>query len=139
MENTITALFMQGIDSFISALIVSFLVIMLSQQQSMAVIVTENRNNANMMAEYREYNAYDNKEVYAADIVSIIMKTKGWPNITVNVAGTAYNFTLHNNSIPYKASDLSEKINPNYLYQAQITYTDPTYHLGVEKITFTSK
>ena len=59
MENSITVLFMQGIDAFISALIVSFMVIILSQQMTMATMVTENRNNANRMAEYREYNAYE--------------------------------------------------------------------------------
>ena len=80
MENSITVLFMQGIDAFISALIVSFMVIILSQQMTMATMVTENRNNANIMAEYREYNAYDGKEVYASDIVSLIMQSKGWRN-----------------------------------------------------------
>lgn len=139
MENSITVLFMQGIDAFISALIVSFMVIILSQQMTMATMVTENRNNANIMAEYREYNAYDGKEVYASDIVSLIMQSKGWPEISVNVGGTTYNFTLDRNDIPYKAADLSEKINPNLLYEAQIVYTDPTYNLGVEKIIFTSK
>lgn len=139
MENSITVLFMQGIDAFISALIVSFMALILSQQMSMATIVTENRNNANIMAEYREYNAYDGKDVYAADIVSLIMQSKGWPEISVKVGGTTYNFTLSHNDIPYKAADLSEKIDPNLLYEAQIQYTDPTYNLGVEKIIFTSK
>lgn len=139
MEGSITALFMQGIDAMISALIVSFMVIMMSQQMTMASIVTENRANAVKMAEYREFNAYDNTEVYAADIVSLLMKSKGWPEVSVKVGGTTYNFTLSNSDIAYKAAELSEKIDPNLMYTSTIQYTEPKYHLGVEKIIFKSK
>ncbi len=137
MDNIIADFFIQGVDAFITALIVSFLVVLMSQQQTMASIVSDNHNNALMMQEYREYNAYDHKHVYASDIVSLVMKTKGYPEVKVTVpSGVSYDFKIGFNSLEYKAATLSEKIDPNKLYDADVTYEDPTYHLGVKGITF---
>lgn len=137
MDNIIADFFIQGVDAFITALIVSFLVVLMSQQQTMAGIVSENHNNAAMMQEYREYNAYDHKHVYASDIVSLIMKTKGWPEVKVTTTSGNYTFNISGHSLEYKAAVLSEKIDPNKLYDAEVSYEDQTYHLGVKSIKFT--
>lgn len=138
MEGTLVDMFAQGLDAFITSIIVMFLVIMLSQQQSMATIVSENHNTALQMQEYREYNAYDHKHVYAADVISLIMKKKGYPEIKVDVNGTVYTFTLSSSSIPYNVDDLYRKIDPKYLYNADIVYDDPVYRVGVKTVTFKS-
>lgn len=135
MDNIIADFFIQGVDAFITALIVSFLVILMGQQQIMAGIVSENHHNAVAMQEYREYNAYDHKHIYASDAVSLIMRTKGWPEVTVNTTSGNYTFNTSGNSLEYKAAVLSEKIDPNILYDADVIYEDPTYHLGVKSIT----
>jgi len=136
MEGTIADLFIQAVDTLITALVISFLVILLALSFRMMTIVQENENSANLMSEYREYNAYDNKHVYASDIVSLIMKSKGYPGISVTTTTGTYTFNLSGQSLKYKADILSEYIDPNYIYDANITYTDPTYRIGVEAITF---
>lgn len=136
MDNIITDFFIQGLDSFITALIITFLVVLMSQQQTMAGIVSENYNNALMMQEYREYNAYNHKHVYSSDIVSLIMKTKGFPEVKVTTTGGTYTFNTSSHSLDYKASVLSEKIDPNRLYDADVSYEDNTYQLGVKSVVF---
>lgn len=136
MEGTIADFLIQAIDLIITALVISFLVILLALCYRMTSVVQENENSANLMSEYREYNAYDSKHVYASDIASLIMKTKGYPGISVETTTGTYTFDLDVQSLEYKADILSEYIDPNYIYDADITYTDSTYRIGVEKITF---
>lgn len=136
MGDTLIDMFAQGIDAFITSLIVSFMVIMLSHQQTMASIVAENHNTALEMQEYREYNAYSGKHVYAADIISLILKKKGYPEIEVQIGSESKVWSLSRTDIAYNIDALYVWIDPQYIYDADIYYEDMQYRTGVKKIRF---
>lgn len=137
MDSTIVDMFAQGVDAFITSIIVSFMVIMLSQQQTMANVVSENHATALEMQEYREYNAYDHKHVYAADIISLILRKQSYPEIEVRTAnGTTLKFNLTSHSVDYDVDKLYLAIDPRYLYDSDVSYDDSQYRTGVNKITF---
>lgn len=136
MEGTVVDMFVQGLDAFITSIIVSFMVVMLSQQQTMASMVSENQNTAAQMQEYREYNAFEHKHVYAADVISLIMKKKGYPEIEVRVGNKTYTYSLSRKSTEYNTDTLYQIIDPRYLYDADVAYEDATYRTGVNKVTF---
>lgn len=139
MDSTIVDMFAQGIDAFITSLIVSFMVIMLSQQQTMASVVSENHTTALEMQEYREYNAYDNRQVYAADIISLILKKKGYPTINVtDVNGHTLTWSLagYPQNAPYNVDALYRVIDPRYIYNASLEYDDNDYRVGVKEVNF---
>lgn len=136
MDSTLVDVFAQGIDAFITAMIVSFMVLMIAQQQSMAAVVQENHVNALQMQEYREYNAYQNKHVYAADIISLILKKKGYPTIEVRNGSSTLTWSLTTTSIPYNVDRLYQAIDPRYIYDATAEYEDASTRSGIKKIIF---
>lgn len=137
MGDTLVDVFAQGIDAFITAMIVSFMVLMIAQQQSMAAVVQENHINALQMQEYREYNAYQTKHVYAADIISLILKKKGYPTIEVRTAaGSTLTWSLSVTSVPYNVDRLYQSIDPRYIYDSTVEYEDTINRQGVKKLIF---
>ena len=61
------------------------------------------------LKEYRLYNAYDSQDVYAQDVIALILQYKGEYTIKVTVGSNVYTFNKSNLNIQ-NVADLTDRI-----------------------------
>jgi hypothetical protein len=107
----------------------------------------EDDRQQELMKEYREYNAYNDKDVYCQDVVSAILKSHGAPYVEVIDGSNKYYWQANQaiattKSIPvqnetaYNSTAILTKLSLNNMYAAQVIKGD---NFEVVGISFTKK
>ena len=72
-----TILIWIGIGVIVAAALLIFSVFVFSKQKDFAKNISEQERVRDTMQEYRKYNSYSDKVVYAQDVKSLIMEERG--------------------------------------------------------------
>lgn len=114
--------------------------------------ISKQEANKVLMREYREYNGYNDKAVYAQDVVSLVMKKRGEPAIQIVSGGVQTSYWCSDTNIyntlaastwvfkgparqdTYTATAVQERLNINKMYLGTIDYSENGEVIGV---TFT--
>lgn len=86
MDAIITFAKMFG-DVLIAGIMIMLLSKQMIQAQSVAQREQEHQAQITAMKEYREWNSWDEKLVYAPDVISAILEYRGDPVVEINVKG----------------------------------------------------
>lgn len=120
MNDTIANLIAEGVDLMIAAVMLVSITAVMSVFMVFNTSVVENQALSAEIQEYRVHNAYENKHVYAQDIVSIIFKSRGYP--AVSVQSSKGNHTWSRVSVPcdYKTGEITKLIDQTVIYDSQV-------------------
>lgn len=66
--------------------------------------------------DYRETSPYDGETVYAQDIVSLIFRNRGEPEVVVHTGGRTLRWSLTTASTEYTSEAITTAININKMY-----------------------
>lgn len=132
MNDIIADLISQGVDLLITAVILSSIITMMASAQQLNGEINEQQAIHAEITEYRQHNQFDNTEVYAQDIISAIMKYRGTPYVTVKFADATYTWSGSVQATNYSASAISNKINSDYTYSANLVYDVGGVVIGYE-------
>lgn len=77
-----------ALDVFAVCIILAFVIVLAKIGTSVNATIAIENAAVEQVQEYREYNGYDNKEIYGADVVSCILTMRG--KVPVTVEGVVY-------------------------------------------------
>lgn len=101
----------------------------------MSNVISKQDANREVMLEYRKYNGYDNKLVYAQDIVSLVLEDKEDVGVRILVSGSLYAYWCNNADIEDVLQEGDDAWNLNYNKKRDVyTTTAIQEALDVHKI-----
>lgn len=125
----------------VSAFVVSLLVYYFYVGRTINNEMSKQEANRELMREYREYSGYNDKVVYAQDVVSLIMQKRGSTAVRITVGGntisywadddaemavgnidTPWNLPVGAHQTDYTATAVTERLNINKSYKGTIAY-----------------
>lgn len=135
----------------VSAFVVTLLAYYFAVGRNINNEISLQDSNRELMKEYREYSGYNNKVVYAQDVVSLVLEKRGTIAIRVTTSGntTSYwaddwaeqavetnptdSWVLPSSArrIDYTSTAVNEHVNLNKSYKGTITYGGNGEVLGV--------
>lgn len=120
MDSVIVDWITLGVDTMISALMIIGIASLLMTANVITASVMEQEALTAELEEYHEHNAYDHTHVYQQDIISAIMKNRGYPAVYVQSSKGSYTWNMSGAPCDYKSADISERIDISVIYDADL-------------------
>lgn len=132
-----------AVGLLISAFIVTCMVFYVGKGRQLNEELSRQDANRELMREYREFNGYNNKTVYAQDIVSLVLQKRGAVGVRVLIGTNLKAYWCENSDIEdsldslsgdpwslegskkqttYTATAVEEQLNVNKVYQGTLSY-----------------
>ena len=132
MNDVIVDLISQGVDYLLTAVIISSIVTMMATAQNINSEVTEQQAIHEEIMEYRKHNQFNDKEVYAQDVISAIMKYRGLPYVRVKIGSNTYTWSTREQATNYSASAVDDIVTSDYIYDADLVVDPSGVVIGYE-------
>lgn len=126
MDDVISSSFLTAFEVLMCCVVL----FMLSSVFSLTTSVSSAMSDADLarseIIEYREYNQFDGNVVYPQDIVSAVLKSRGYIAITVISSKGTYTWAGSSTSTgaatDYNVVDVSSKIDFTKMYDSQVVF-----------------
>ena len=129
MNENISDAFKLGINIVLSSIVIWGIGVLLMNLQHVNSAIAEQQRFNQEYQEYREFSAYDNKDVRPQDIVTAVMLYKGDVGVYVknNPAAANYEYKWDRNDVPgnknatgYTSTSILSVLNQSSMYHATI-------------------
>jgi len=120
MDGPIADAFTGGVDLFVCGGVIVGIVLLLASINMGNAEIAEQQAMQQTIAEYREYNQYDGKVVYAQDVVSAILMNRGDPEVRVRIGSNVYAWTETSSPCEWSTVAITNLIDQTRMYDAGI-------------------
>lgn len=117
MEDTTSNLITTGVDLLVVSILLSVIVGMLSVISTYSASLSAEEAEVEALREYREFNQYDSKVVYAQDVISAILRYRGEPVVSV-MDGATKTWNLASAPCEYTTAAIAEQFSQTKQYNA---------------------
>lgn len=108
-----------AVDLAITSAIVSAILLCFSTATTLNVAVSEQQAISSNIKEYAIHNEFDNRHVYAQDVISAILKHRGSPVVRVISSKGTYEWNSRGGS-DYTLASVNQKVDSTVVYDATL-------------------
>lgn len=128
-----------AVSIIVMSVVIFFSLQVMSLGKEVMNTLNEQQETVDLIKEFREFNQYKDKTVYAQDVVSLVLMTRGAPYVHVKIGLTDYYWNSNSaltlpvsQATPYTSTDILTVVDVNKVYDSTIVYGGNGEIIGVD-------
>lgn len=115
-------LIVYSVELMIVGLVMTYVTFLNNVGKTANEIQMNEANTIEVLAEYREYNKYDNTILWSQDVISTILQYRGLPEVHVKYKGSPsyVKYTLNTPSSEYTNEKLTDRFNVSSKFRSTV-------------------